>query len=269
MSVNNIPFLAPSQVTTPPPGHVTPFYDTTNGNVLSWKDSDCNICVVGDASAPDINIEAITECICQVLQDTSEKLACSAAKGTIPMADFQSYISNFTMYSTVDVDPSTNSFIHGITGQPVLFVQLSQTNVLCNGQSDGTASAVISGGTPPYNQTWEVLGGGAANPAALAAGVYTLTVTDANNITKVKTFVITEPSALGITVGVSGTSPNASASANVTGGTLPYTYEWRDNGGVPIGQTTRIATSLSTGTYQVHVTDANGCTIQDLAVNIP
>ncbi|MBK9336166.1 MAG: hypothetical protein IPM98_06100 [Lewinellaceae bacterium] len=46
---------------------------------------------------------------------------------------------------------------------------------------------------------------------------------------------------------------NGTATANASGGTMPYGYLWSD------GQTTATATNLSAGTYTVTTTDANGC----------
>ena len=43
--------------------------------------------------------------------------------------------------------------------------------------------------------------------------------------------------------------------ANPIGGTLPFTYLWDD----PNGQTALLADTLCDGTYNVIITDANGC----------
>ncbi|WP_289035970.1 BspA family leucine-rich repeat surface protein, partial [uncultured Flavobacterium sp.] len=55
----------------------------------------------------------------------------------------------------------------------------SQTNVTCYGSSDGSATVSISGGTAPYSYSWLPNGGTAPTAAGLAAGTYTVTVTDA------------------------------------------------------------------------------------------
>ncbi|PIX36365.1 MAG: hypothetical protein COZ59_01485, partial [Bacteroidetes bacterium CG_4_8_14_3_um_filter_31_14] len=47
---------------------------------------------------------------------------------------------------------------------------------------------------------------------------------------------------------------NGSATVVASGGTPAYTYSWN-----PSGQTTSVATNLPAGTYNVTVTDANGC----------
>ncbi|THD34259.1 MAG: hypothetical protein DI588_03690, partial [Flavobacterium johnsoniae] len=69
----------------------------------------------------------------------------------------------------------------------------SQTNVTCYGSSDGSATVSISGGTAPYSYSWLPNGGTAPTAAGLAAGTYTVTVTDANGSVITKVFTITQP----------------------------------------------------------------------------
>ena len=258
----DIQFLKKSQVPTPSTGQYYLFYDTENNNVLTAKDSDANFIIVGDM--PTLDTTKIDDCICDVLSDATKKLGCSVEKGVITASEFESFVNNFNLYSTVTYDPTTGSYTHGMTSSPTLFVTLTTTNVLCNGGSTGTATATVQAGVAPYTLDFTDLSNVAVDPAALSAGAYKLTVADANGVTKVVTFVITEPPALSLTVVVSGSE----ATALPTGGTTPYTYVWKDNSGAPIGQTTQTATGLSVGTYQVEVTDANGCTIEDTNVVI-
>lgn len=271
MSNTTIPFLKRNQVTTPSTGMVTPFYDVDNSNVLTFKDSECNFTVVGDA--PDhLDTSKLDDCICELVKAHQEDYGCALKKGHITSDQYESFFENLNMFSSVTYDPYTGSFVHGVTTTPVLFTQLATTNALCNGMADGTANITITGGTAPYTTTWVDSSNAVANPAALSAGAYTVTVNDMNNTTKVTTFVITEPPALTILVNTqdeTGVGLNDGiASAVVAGGTPLYTYEWRDNLGTPIGQTTQTATGLAPGTYQVVVTDANGCLIDDLNVVI-
>ncbi len=136
----------------------------------------------------------------------------------------------------------------------------SQTNISCNGGSNGTATVSVSGGTAPYSYAWSPSGGTAATASGLTAGTYTVTVTDANLCQATQSFTITQPIALAATtaqtnIACNGAS-NGSATINVSGGTAPYTYVWSPSGG-----TAKTATGLSAGTYTVTATDANGCTI--------
>jgi len=265
-----IKYLKRNQVTTPAPGQTILFYDLDNGSVLTYKDSDCNFVPLNEL--PSIDTSAIDDCICETTKKIVDDAGCALKKGLIDSTQYQSIINNLNLYSVVTIDPATGGYTHSITSSPTLFVALTTTNVLCNGGSTGTSSAVVTGGVGPYTLAWTLAAGGAAVPSALVAGAYVLTVTDANGSVKVITFVITEPTALGLTVNAvnetSGGAADGIASAVVSGGTPIYTYVWNDNIGSPIGRTTQTATGLAVGTYQVIVTDANGCIISDLAVAI-
>jgi gliding motility-associated-like protein len=133
--------------------------------------------------------------------------------------------------------------------------------VSCFGGSDGSATASASGGTPPYSYLWnDPLNQTTPTATGLQAGTYTVTVTDFTGIMATASVTITEPSEIIVTVThinptVIGAS-DGSATATVTGGTPPYSYLWDD----PAAQTTPTATGLAAGTYNVTVTDANGCT---------
>ncbi len=134
------------------------------------------------------------------------------------------------------------------------------TNVTCNGGSNGSASITPSGGSPAYTYQWLPGGNSNSNATGLQAGQYTVTVTDANGCMAVDSVIITQPPQLvaDSTVINQTTCNNANGSATVYvgGGTPGYSYLW-----TPGGQTTSSVSGLSDGTYNVTVTDANGCSI--------
>jgi len=137
----------------------------------------------------------------------------------------------------------------------------SSSDVSCNGGSDGEATVSVSGGVSPYTYQWDDPNSQiAATATGLAAGTYTVNVTDANGCVDIAGVTITEPAALSISItGTDPTCPGAcdgQATASVTGGTSPYTYQWND----PLFQVSATAVGLCAGTYTVTVTDANGCT---------
>lgn len=269
MSSTNYQFLKRNQVPNPSTGQVILFYDIDNENVLTAKTDCCTFHVLGEF--PSLNTQILDDALSNIVKDMVDKASCAMMKGVITASEFESIVENLNMYSTVTIDPTTGSFTHGITTNPVLFIQMTITNALGFGGNDGTASAVVTGGTAPYTLTWTTQAGAAANPSALIAGSYKLTVNDANGVTKVYSFVITQPPALALTVNVQNTTgglDNGVASAVVSGGVAPYGYVWNDSLGTPIGQTTQTATALAAGTYQVIVTDANGYDISDLSVVI-
>ena len=144
----------------------------------------------------------------------------------------------------------------------------SQTNVDCNGNSTGSATVTASGGTTAYNYLWSS-GGTAAAESNLAAGTYTVTVTDANGCTQSATVTITEPATLAIAISGStdvlcNGDATGTATTSTTGGTMPYTYSWST------GETGADELSLAVGTHSVTVTDANGCTSStSVSINEP
>jgi gliding motility-associated-like protein len=138
-------------------------------------------------------------------------------------------------------------------------VIITSTDALCYGQANGEATAAASGGTAPYSYSWNttpVQTG--ATATGLAAGTYTVTVTDADGCTTSGTVTIAEPEAIVLTVAVTDAScpneANGTINLTISGGTAPYTVIWDD------GTMDADRTSLPDGTYTVIVTDANGCT---------
>ena len=137
----------------------------------------------------------------------------------------------------------------------------AHTNVSCNGGNDGAVTVTPYGGTSPYS--FELNGSSESDGTftGLSAGEYGAKITDANGCTYTVSFDIDEPTLLVAQI-VSSTNvscnggADGSATINATGGTTPYTYAWNDNN----SQTTATATGLTADSYEVTVTDANGCT---------
>ena len=140
---------------------------------------------------------------------------------------------------------------------PLSIVVLIEQDILCNGDASGMISISGSCGLPPYSYQWNN-GGNTSIITNLVAGQYKVTVTDAQGLTRKKTFNIQQPSALNLNITHEDVSCNGdndgSAKANVNGGNSPYTYLWSN------GATTKKATALYQGIYTVTVTDENGCT---------
>lgn len=134
----------------------------------------------------------------------------------------------------------------------------NSTNIQCNGGSNGSATAVVTGGVPNYTYAWTPVGGNAVTATGLGVGSYTCTVTDALGCTTTTTVSITEPSQ----ILVSGATTNPSCfgscdgmiNTSVSGGVGPYTYMWSPN-----GSTAPMITGLCNGCYTLVVTDAAGC----------
>jgi gliding motility-associated-like protein len=170
---------------------------------------------------------------------------------------------------------ATASFTVGNTQTALSPVNLTSTNVKCNGGNDGSIVVNVSGGCTPYTFTWT--GGlSGANPQNVKAGTYTVTVSDSATPaqTATATVTITEPTS--VTITVTSITPASSATAadgginiTVAGGTGNYRTMW--SGGIPDGQTSGTLTidKLRAGTYNVTVTDANGCTAVRNGIEVP
>lgn len=123
---------------------------------------------------------------------------------------------------------------------------------------DGTASATVSNGVPPYSYTWywgnNTSTTTTGNLTGLAGGWVSVQVTDANSNTGWASDIVTPPFTLNTpTTPDSCSQAVGTASVNVTGGVPPYTYLWSN------GATTQAVTGLLAGQYDVTVHDANGC----------
>ena len=156
-----------------------------------------------------------------------------------------------------------------VTTTNTLVATTSQTNVLCNGSSTGTATVVPTGAPGPFTYVWSPSGGSAATATGLSAGNYSVTITSSNGCSIVKNFTITQPNALAVTSSQTNIScfggSNGSASVSVTGGVGAYTYSWS-----PAGGTAATASGLAAGTYTVTITDANLCeTTQSFTLTEP
>lgn len=165
--------------------------------------------------------------------------------------------------TVTDANGCTGTANATVGDQPGITTTISSyQNPTCNGVCDGTATVSTSGGTPPYTYLWSD-GQTTVTATNLCAGSYNITVTDANGCTNTSHQDLVEPAALSILISTTDISCfgacDGQLSANVSGGTSPYTYQW-DNGGLSVTQN---ITNLCAGTYCVTATDANGCTITD------
>ncbi|MGB0807057.1 MAG: beta strand repeat-containing protein, partial [Salibacteraceae bacterium] len=138
----------------------------------------------------------------------------------------------------------------------------NSTTTLCKDASNGTASVTPSGGVSPYVVSWNDINSQTGLTAVnLLAGSYIATIIDSNGCDTSVTVVVSEPDSLTGTI-VSQSNVNCTGGVDGVvqvsglGGTSPYSYLWDTNAN---NQTTAVADSLSAGSYDVTITDANGC----------
>lgn len=152
---------------------------------------------------------------------------------------------------------TTQAIVNNINAPNISLVNIQ--HAAC-GNSNGSITISVSGGTQPYTFQWN------SNPpqntqnlTGVPAGTYTITVTDANTCIAIQSFTINNIPGPSITTSVTNaTCGNSDGSATVTpsGGTPPYTYLWSSTP----QQTSSTMTNVPAGVYTVTVTDANNCT---------
>ncbi len=137
------------------------------------------------------------------------------------------------------------------------------TNVLCFGESTGSAEVMASGATPNYTYSWN---NGGVNSAIsnIPAGNYSVDVTDDLGCIESIPVIIDQPVApLSVSYVVTSidcyANENGAVDMTPSGGTLPYTYTWATSGSVILAQTTEDIIDLPSDTYLLTLTDDNGC----------
>lgn len=141
-------------------------------------------------------------------------------------------------------------------------------NVSCFGADDAAAQLSVSEGTPGYAYTWSDGIDHAALGEDLAAGLYTVEVSDANDCTGAVSFVITEPQPLEIALSADSVlcpGEQTELIAAATGGTPVVEYHWSHTTALS-GNSVIQATADTV--FSVFAEDANGCTTDTMAQEI-
>jgi len=230
------------------------------------------------ASSTITNIGGIT------LQTTSVNEMCGQANGsatvtasggvgaytyqwsTIPLqtTTTATNLSAGTYYVTVSDGTCSNT--DTVIIQNIATLNASISNIVNEdcGMSDGSATVTVNGGTQPITYQWNSSPAQTTATASnLPAGIYTVTVNDANGCSvslNAVIVVVNYPVASVNTIMAHCDQPDGSASATVSGGTGNYTYLWNT------GETTASISGLSPGVYTVTVDDGHCDTI--VSVNI-
>ncbi len=158
---------------------------------------------------------------------------------------------------------TTLSFV--VNEPPPISASVAITDPTCAGACDGTATVTATGGTAPLTYLWapNVSGQGTPNATDLCPGNYTVTVSDAAGCDTTLAFTILDPLPISVSIQTTpascGGGCDGTATATVTGGTAPYTYDWQTPPGG--GQGTPNATGYCPGAYTLTVTDAGGCSV--------
>jgi len=161
--------------------------------------------------------------------------------------------------TTTDANGCTSTAEVTVVDAVPLQVTVDATNATC-GQTDGIATASVSGGVGPYTYAWNTVPvQNSATALDLGSGAYTVTVADANGCVAQQSVTISSPGAGVLLASANDATCNGladgSANATLTGGEEPVVYAWNTT---PV-QNTANATGLPAGSWTVTATEANGC----------
>lgn len=162
---------------------------------------------------------------------------------------------------------------------PAIDVIIQTQPILCNGDENGAIDITIdpTSGTPPFqinvnNDTTGTDYG--TQTSSLPAGVYTITITDANSCVGTDTITLVEPDPIvvnfhtvDITCGPGGVSQGSIIIDNVVGGTAPYNYFVTSSNGYSNSELNATGTTsvsfdiVDFGLYEILIVDSNGCSV--------
>ncbi|MBP2834026.1 T9SS type A sorting domain-containing protein [Aquimarina sp. U1-2] len=163
----------------------------------------------------------------------------------------------------------------------IVSLEDTPTHVKCKGESTGAINIRVTGGPKnettgrylPYSFSWSKVGdpdfeAETEDLVGIEAGVYKVVVIDDNLCTTSlpRSVTILEPAeALQISnidvVNLTGfQTGNGSISLQVSGGTRPYTYAWKNLRDPAFTASSEDISALDSGNYELTVTDSNNCT---------
>jgi gliding motility-associated-like protein len=224
---------------------------------------DTTIILTNSASVTTLTA-AITNVSCN--SGTNGAMAVTTSGGTAPYTYLWS--NGLTTEDITGIGVGTYSLtatdVNGCTGsvsglnvtQPIaITATVDVTDASCAG-NDGAVAITVSGGTGGYNYIWSN-GQTLSSIIGLNAGIYTLSITDANNCQLVLSDTVFGTTAITVTGSVINESCADSGSGAVdisfSGGTAPYSFIWSN------ASTTEDLSEISAGSYSLTLTDDAGC----------
>ncbi len=192
---------------------------------------------------------------------------------TVVYNDLESGI--YRLEATDALNRTITRFYHIIAPEPIQ-INSTLTHVNgCYGNDNGAITLTVTGGTGDYTFFWDIVRGyGIApttqNQGSLTAGIYSVTVTDANGCTATETFELTQPERINfggstVTNNTSTSSPNGAINLTVNKGAEPYSYNWKKPNGEE--SNSQNLTGIRGGAYVLYLEDANGCNV-DTVFNV-
>jgi len=139
----------------------------------------------------------------------------------------------------------------------------------CNESCDGTLTATPAGGVAPYTFKWSFKDATTNSISGVCSGTYTVTITDNAGATVSANYTVLAPPRLIVDFETiypaDDESTDGSIKANPIGGIAPFTYSWTG----AVTSSAQELDNLAVGTYNVEITDANGCKASGTEVLTP
>ena len=261
------------------------FNQVSSGNYQLWV-ADANGCssqqplTIVNAPSPVLSIASVTDAAC--FGQSSGSALVSSVGGTSPLnysidggvtlqasAQFNTLSQGNYSAIVVDANGCTDSVAFQVNEPSQLVAVTSAIPVACFGLANGSAWITTGGGSAPYQFSWNHTTVSSDSVSNLLAGNYSVVVTDGHGCMLLDSVVVTQPLAIAVQVQSQDVScfggNNGSAIVVVNGGVMPYTYVWSH-----AGAGTQTAFGLTPSTYNVLITDFNGCTFnQPLTIAEP
>ncbi|NND34227.1 MAG: T9SS type A sorting domain-containing protein, partial [Saprospiraceae bacterium] len=160
------------------------------------------------------------------------------------------------IYTYVAGDGTRLECSFNVTVEKRIDADIQVRDATCPGVASGAATVTIDS-EEPYTYRWSD-GQQTQSAVNLRAGSYSVTVSSANECTFERDFFVGEPSELFIRLDSIVADATSNVFVTVLGGTPPYRYEWTNSDGQMVSSVQDPA-NLPLGTYQIKVTDNNGC----------
>ncbi|EKB47791.1 T9SS C-terminal target domain-containing protein [Cecembia lonarensis] len=289
-------------VTTSESNVTIPGLGASNNNFIEVRDA--NNCQVPNlnfniTSLPEITVNSInvTPEVCAGQNNGSIGITFSGGSGSLGVqwfvaGNFSTVLSNSATLSnrgpgeyTARIFDLTNPncfILQNVTIPPTPAIELQlagpPTNVSCFGEETGAININVSGGTGGYTFLWTGPNGFTANTQNISdipGGLYRVRVTDANGCFRELNNILVSQPPSGVEINVLNVieptchdSENGRIEIQVAGGNPGYTFQWfRDEGmgvTIPVAGSSSTLSNIGSGDYIVRVTDANGCSNEEL-----
>ena len=152
---------------------------------------------------------------------------------------------------TITDDTGATLELSGTVFEPTVLSASGTVSPLGCGAANGSIVLDVSGGTAPYSYNWSN-GSSEKDISGLTAGDYQVTVTDANGCVVSENFTLLATSDISATISTNQCN-DGFLTLDIMGGVPPYSFNWST------GETTKDIRVTEAGTYEVTVTDVNGC----------